>query len=84
MARKRIVGMRAELPSGIYFEALLPFPMNRADRKVAAAELKEMARILLDPHERLAPMKPSELLDIISDLVCDDDETDDVDEPDDG
>jgi hypothetical protein len=71
--------MRAELPSGLYFDVLLPLPMTSKDRRSAAAELRKMADVVEDRDEDLIPLTPVLILDVISDLVCEADDDEDND-----
>lgn len=79
MARQKVCGMRAELPSGLYFDVLLPLPMTSKDRRSAAAELRKMADVVEDRDEDLIPLTPVLILDVISDLVCEADDDEDND-----
>jgi hypothetical protein len=76
MARRKTIGMRAELTSGAYFDVLLPHPLSRTDRKEVARELRAMAETIVDSETRLRTLTPEGVLEVISDLVCDDGDED--------
>lgn len=73
MARQKIALLRAELRTGCYFDVLLPLPMSRKERRAVASELEKMAEEIRSGETRFPPASPTDVLEVIADLVCDDD-----------